>query len=270
MKQKLFFLISVTLIVPATFLGGYLYFNNWSLNQSGVYGQLKPLVSTTLNDRKFAKSASVAAVRIEDKILGAKVILPVTVTITSKGNDWLVLINKKIRLSADFIPSDLVSLSELNAPAGALLRAQAYSALKEMFASAKSVGLDLAVVSAYRSYQQQIAVFNSWVALSGLKSAENFSAKAGFSQHQLGTAVDIGAPGKNTFSSDFGTSSEGIWLEQNAYKFGFVLSYPKGKEAVTGYSYEPWHFRYIGVENAQNMIKANLILEEYLQKFGTW
>lgn len=268
MKQKLLPILAPLVIAVALVFGAYFYFQNWPIAHAGVYGQLKPAVTTTLNERKFTKpAASVAAVRIEDNILGAKAIMPLTVVTTDKGDNLLVLIDKKIRLPADYVPANLVDVAGFP---GSQLRSEAAGKLLEMFAAAKNEGLNLTIVSAYRSYQTQVNTFNSWVASAGLKSAESFSAHPGFSQHQLGTAVDIGAVGKTTFSNGFGNTPEGIWLAANAYKFGFCLSYPAGKEAITGYSYEPWHFRYIGVNNAQAMINSGSILEEYLQKFGVW
>lgn len=268
MKQKLLPIIVPIAVVAALAFGTFFYFQNWPVARAGVYGQLKPAVTTTLNDRKFTKPvASVAAVRIEDSILGAKAVMPLTVVTTDKGDNLLVLIDKKIRLPASYFPSDLVDITGFP---GAQLRAEAASKLLDMFAAARNESLNLTIVSAYRSYQTQVNTFNSWVASAGLKSAESFSAHPGFSQHQLGTAVDIGAAGKTTFNDSFGNTPEGLWLASNAYKFGFCLSYPAGKEAITGYSYEPWHFRYIGVDNAQAMINSGLILEEYLQKFGVW
>ena len=266
-KKIILILIPVVVLILAIF-GGYFYIVNWPLGKAGIYGQLKPEVTTTLNNRKFTKpEASVAAVSIKDQILGAKVVLPITIVTTDKGDNLLVLINKKIRLPSSYAPADLVDISGFT---GAKLLVETADKLLQMLAAAKSEGLDLTIVSAYRSYQDQVSVFNGWVASAGLKNAESFSAKPGFSQHQLGTAVDIGAVGKSTFSDSFGKTPEGMWLEGNSYKYGFVISYPAGKETVTGYSYEPWHFRYIGVNNAQTMVNAGLILEEYLQKFGTW
>lgn len=262
----------LTLIIPLLFLGmsgiiGYLYIANWPVPSSSLYGQLQPEVTTTLNTRKFTKpEASLAAISIKNQIFGTKVVLPTTIVTTDKGDNLLVLVNKKIRLPASYTPTDLVIVSGFTAR----LRTEAANKLIEMFAAAKNEGLNLTIVSAYRSYQDQVGVFNSWVASAGLKNAESFSARPGFSQHQLGTAVDIGAEGKTTFSDSFGKTLEGVWLANNAYKFGFALSYPAGKEAITGYSYEPWHYRYIGVSNALAMTNSGLILEEYLQKFGVW
>lgn len=268
--------ILLPLIVIFVVVGGFFAFDFYLKQQlageRATYGFLKPEVSQTLNSRKFVKtSTSASLIRIEDHVLGAKVILPATIAKTDKGNDLLVLVNKKIQLPPNFVPRDLVSLEGIipTVP-GALLRTEAVSYLKELYLQAKSEGLSLTSVSAYRSYSQQVNVFNAWVTSAGLKNAENFSARAGHSQHQLGTAVDFGAGGSNSFNAAFGSTPEGTWLAKNAYKFGFVLSYPAGKEAITGYSYEPWHYRYIGLEAAQRMVDSGLILEEFLQKFGTW
>jgi D-alanyl-D-alanine carboxypeptidase len=225
---------------------------------------------TEVSSKVINVSTQSANIRIEEQVLGSKALLNKILT-TEKGNDLLVLINKKIRLPSNYAPPDLVSLvGSVAATAGSSLRSEAAIALIDLVNAAKAEGKNLSVVSAYRSYSQQVSVFNGWVASAGLKSAENFSARPGHSQHQLGTAVDLGVEGKASFYEAFGTTAEGVWLASNAYKYGYVLSYPKGKEALTGYSYEPWHYRYIGRENAQKMIGSGLILEEFLQRFGTW
>ena len=193
------------------------------------------------------------------------------VIITEKGDNLLVLINKRVRLPENYEPSDLASIDGLVGTTykGMLLRAEAAEALGTMAKAAKKDKVSLIVLSAYRSYWSQEATFSSWVGSAGLAAAETFSARPGHSQHQLGTAVDFTAESVNLgLTEHFTQSKEGTWLAQNASKFGFVLSYPEGKEAITGYTYEPWHWRYIGVENAQKMIASGLILEEFLQKFG--
>ncbi len=269
MKKKVAILLFISACIVALLLvATKLYSDGFFTREDSAYGELKPEVTTTLNARKFTKPvASATAVTIKDQIFGAKLALPITVVTTTKGDNLLVLINKKIRLPQNYVPSDLVVVEGFGS---ARLRSEAAGKLLEMFAAAKSENINLTIVSPYRSYQDQVSVFNSWVASAGLKSAETFSAHPGFSQHQLGTAVDVGAVGKSTFSDSFGKTLEGVWLATNGYKYGYVMSYPAGKEAITGYSYEPWHFRYIGVGNAQSMVNAGLILEEYLQKFGTW
>jgi D-alanyl-D-alanine carboxypeptidase len=233
--------------------------------------QIKPeKIENKIDSKVISVASSSTPLRIEEKILGSKVLLNQILT-TTKGNELLVLVNKKIRLPSNYVPPDLVSLvGSVTAASGSSLRSEAAINLIDLVNAAETDGKNLSVVSAYRSYSQQVGVFNGWVASAGLKSAERFSARPGHSQHQLGTAVDFGVSGQSSFSEGFGITPEGVWLTQNAHEFGFVLSYPKGKEAITGYSYEPWHYRYIGKENAQKMIGAGLILEEFLQRFGTW
>jgi LAS superfamily LD-carboxypeptidase LdcB len=191
--------------------------------------------------------------------------------ITYKGDNLLVLVNKHIRLPSSYEPKDLVGLEGkiTVANSGLKLRREAADALAKMAKAAKAQGISLGVLSAYRSYWQQQNTFNYWVGKSGLQEAETFSARPGHSQHQLGTAVDFAdGPTGQDLDQNFGATTKGTWLVDNAPRFGFVLSYPKGKEAITGYIYEPWHYRYIGVENTAKMIQAGLILEEFLQKFG--
>ena len=193
------------------------------------------------------------------------------VIITEKGDDLLVLINKNIRLSENYEPEDLVSIDNKVATSikGLKLRKEAAGFLGKMAKEAKKEGINLTVLSAYRSFWNQQATFSMWVGSAGLLSAETFSARPGHSQHQLGTTVDFTSESVNLgLAENFGQSKEGKWLAENTYKFGFVVSYPKGKQKITGYIYEPWHYRYIGVENTQKMIDSELILEEFLRKYG--
>ncbi|OGY23901.1 MAG: hypothetical protein A2172_05035 [Candidatus Woykebacteria bacterium RBG_13_40_15] len=187
-------------------------------------------------------------------------------TITYKGDNLLVLINKKIGLPPNYEPSDLVFV------AGTLrLRKGAANAYSNMVSAAAREGIPLVISSAYRSYTDQQNTFNYWVSKSGSQQAQTFSAFPGHSQHQLGTAVDFTlAGGSSFFSESFGQTAQGSWLSNNASRFGFVLSYPKGKESITGYIYEPWHYRYIGVENAKRLASSGLCLEEFLQRYGVW
>lgn len=267
---KLFFISVVTLVLLTTSTVGLVVF----FTPKVEIEELKPLTSKTITkERQKSQQATIASIiKVTEEVKASQNLNLDFVITTDKGEDLLVLINKKIRLTSTFVPSNLVDLNNFVAAyQGARLKNEAANAVKEMFEAAKQEkGISYSVVSAYRSYQDQVSVFNGWVASAGLKSAESFSAKAGHSQHQLGTTVDISVPGMANFSEAFGTSIEGIWLAENSYKFGYVLAYPKGKEKITGYSYEPWHFRYIGRENSQKMIESGLILEEFLQRFGTW
>lgn len=135
----------------------------------------------------------------------------------------------------------------------------ANEALQQMFAAAKTEGLDLFVRSGFRSYQTQKSLYESYVKRDGQAAADRYSARAGHSEHQTGLAFDI-----NKANSSFAGSPEAIWLAENCHKYGFIIRYPEGKEAITGYIYEPWHVRYLGVETATAVYNSGLCLEEYL------
>lgn len=259
-------------VVSSTGVVGYLLINMFI--QTVKVEELKPITSKTIAiERKKTESATIGVlVKVTEAVKSSEAVNLNFQLTTEKGEDLLVLINKKISLPESFVPSGLVSLESLvTSYPGAQLKSEAANALKEMFEAAKlEKNMTFTVVSSYRSYKDQVKVFNGWVFSAGLKSAESFSARPGHSQHQLGTAVDIGVPGVASFSEALGSSAEGVWLVENAYRFGYTLSYPKGKEKITGYSYEPWHYRYIGKDNAKRMMDLGLILEEFLQKYGTW
>ncbi|HSX58009.1 MAG TPA: M15 family metallopeptidase [Candidatus Saccharimonadales bacterium] len=268
-KKQNFIQASVILLPILVIGGAFLTLEKDTKALDSYKINLRPQPQKTTHSRVEPISTVAASLRIEEKILGTKA--AVSSLVTDKGDDLLVLVNKKISLPASYAPRDLISITGfIAAPSDSVLRRDTAVALSGLKNAAKAQGANLSIVSAYRSYSQQVATFNGWVNSAGLKSAESFSARPGHSQHQLGTTVDFGVEGRTDFSESFATTTEGSWLSQNAYKYGFVLSYPKGREVTTGYSYEPWHYRYIGVENAQKMISSGKILEEYLQEFGTW
>lgn len=135
----------------------------------------------------------------------------------------------------------------------------ANAALQAMFADAKLEGLSLFVRSGFRSYSTQKSLYNKYVKRDGVAAADRYSARPGHSEHQTGLAFDI-----NKADSSFAGSPEATWLAANCHKYGFIIRYPAGKEAVTGYIYEPWHVRYLGVETATAVFESGLCLEEYL------
>lgn len=135
---------------------------------------------------------------------------------------------------------------------------EAKAALDQMFAAAASEGLILRVASGFRSYSTQQKLYNNYVKRDGVAAADRYSARPGYSEHQTGFAFDI-----NKASGSFTGTPECNWLAANAYKFGFILRYPEGKENITGYMYESWHYRYIGVEKAEKIYNSGLTLEEY-------
>ena len=142
------------------------------------------------------------------------------------------------------------------------VNSDATNALKKMQADALSLGYNIPLRSGYRSYNTQKAIYENYVKTRGLTYADQRSARAGHSEHQTGLAFDIGQ-----VSQAFGNTAAGKWLATNCHKYGFIIRYPKGKELITGYSYEPWHVRYVGVNVATEIMEKSLTLEEYLGIF---
>lgn len=179
-----------------------------------------------------------------------------------------VLVNKKRKLPENYQPPDLVFpqvpfLLPENSERRKM-RAEAARALKEMFAAAKADGVKLAGVSAYRPHDYQKKLFARYVEKDGLKKALTYSAYPGTSEHETGLAIDVsGIDGKCAAESCFAGSREAEWLAQHAAEYGFIIRYPLGKEDITGYMYEPWHLRYVGLELAREITRNGLTMEEY-------
>lgn len=163
----------------------------------------------------------------------------------SLERDILTLVDKRTQLPADYAPADLVTLQKfgnrliLNRD-GLALRAAVMPDLLAMVEAARQDGIQLDISSTYRSYEYQRDLFAYWVEELGRAEAERVSARPGASQHQLGTTLDFGS-----VTLEFAEHPAGVWLAEHAGRYGFSLSYPNGYEDVTGYDYEPWHFRWI-------------------------
>jgi len=175
------------------------------------------------------------------------------------------LVDKDHSLGEDYAPDDLVELksgSYLVNRTGLMLRSKAAQSLEEMSAAAKAEGLTLVASSSYRSYVYQKEVYSTWVRQLGQEAADRVSARPGYSQHQLGTTLDFGS-----ITNDFAQTREGVWLSANAWKFGWSLSYPRDFEHITGYSWESWHFRYVGKEIASFIEKYFEGVQQYALRF---
>lgn len=189
-------------------------------------------------------------------------------SIVTNPSDTVVVVNKKRNLPNQYIPPDLV---EPNVPFAfkeqgekRLLRKEAAKALEQLFAKAAEEHIKLYGVSAYRSYITQQTLFNYYVKVQGQQQARQYSAQPGQSEHQTGLAIDVSsASAKFALEESFAQTAEGKWLAQNAAAFGFILRYPKGKEAITGYAFEPWHIRYVGRSIAEDIAQKQITLEEY-------
>ncbi len=181
-----------------------------------------------------------------------------------------VVVNKERNLSDDYVPEDLVKITDvptcLENPEINQLRKSAADALTTMFETAMDeIKIQLYARSGYRSYDTQVSLYSGYVSNHGKEAADKFSAKPGQSEHQTGLAMDITSDSVNLqLTEDFGDTEEGKWISENAYRFGFIVRYQKGKEDITGYMYEPWHVRYVGEDLAKKVYESGLTLEEYL------
>jgi len=194
-------------------------------------------------------------------------------SLTDPSSLW-VIVNKQHPLNPiTYAPDDLRYPSvTLRVPGQTemQMRSAAAGALEQLFAGAAQQGYKLQVSTAYRGYNYQKTLYDGYVASAGQAAADKESARPGYSEHQTGLAVDIRAQSDTcSLEACFGTTPEGEWLAANAYRYGFLLRYPAGKEAVTGYEYEPWHFRYIGTALSQELHKQHTqTLEEFFGVTG--
>lgn len=184
----------------------------------------------------------------------------------------LVLVNKDRNLPSEYIPNDLV-IPKVPFPFKGdeprkYMRVKAAEALEELFKRAKDEDISIVATSGYRSYSTQKSIFDRKARALGFVEANRTSAYPGQSEHQTGLAMDV-TSSKVDFKlvQAFGETKEGIWLKENSHLFGFIIRYPKGKEDITGYIYEPWHIRYVGLEVAEYLYNNDFTFEEYFQKY---
>jgi len=190
-----------------------------------------------------------------------------TLTARRSYADWnRTILDTTYRLTTGYHPGDLRSTANAGLNGGHTVRAFVVADLRAMVRAARAAGARLAVQSAFRSYSTQKSTFAYWSRVSGYSAALKSSARAGHSEHQLGTTVDFRSYGGSApwYYSDWGNTKAGAWLKKNAWKYGFIMSYPKGKASVTCYAYEPWHYRYVGRPVAAKVRSSGLTLRQYL------
>ena len=180
---------------------------------------------------------------------------------------YLFLVNRDYPLTADYVPQDLVMPDVKRVSDAVLLRQDAAAGLEGLFTAAKGEkGFDLVAVSGYRSYSTQNAIFARKVENVGRQKAMLLVAPPGCSEHQLGLAMDIGTSRDHSLTFAFGKTDEGMWVAENCWRFGFIIRYKDEWTDVTGYSYEPWHLRYVGVEHARRIHDSDIPFEYYIQQ----
>lgn len=155
----------------------------------------------------------------------------------------MVIVNKSYSLPSNFVPNNLVTIN-------GYIRVVDYvrDAFNELKSDSSAIGLNIYASSGYRSYSDQNYIYNNYVKMDGQENADTYSARAGYSEHQTGLAIDV-----NTIDMTFDNTDESNWLRDNCYKYGFIIRYPKEKDSITGYMYEPWHIRYVGKELAKKL-----------------
>ena len=179
-------------------------------------------------------------------------------------NSNLILVNKYNYLTEDYIPENLEEISIEYARSGMQLVSEAKEAFETLSQEAKKDGMTIIAMSSYRSYDYQVNLYNNYVKSDGKDAADTYSARPGFSEHQTGLAVDI--YNKELPYTSFEETKEFEWMQKNAYKYGFILRFPKDKVNITGYQYEAWHYRYVGKKAAKYIHDHNITLEEYYIK----
>ncbi|HMS23555.1 MAG TPA: M15 family metallopeptidase [Candidatus Saccharibacteria bacterium] len=217
-----------------------------------AFGQLKSLL--TREEQRAYKSGEVVSSINKTKYS------------TSEPASLWVIVNKQNPLPKTYSPANLSEVKALTVtnPDESKLREDANKALADLVKSAGKEKLKYQMISGYRSYDLQNIVYGGNVSSDGQKKADDTSARPGHSEHQTGLAVDLGrTDGKCRLETCFGDTPEGKWLADNAYKFGFIVRYQQGEQGIVGYSYEPWHLRYVGKELADELFKKDLTMEEF-------
>ncbi|MBQ8534156.1 MAG: M15 family metallopeptidase [Bacilli bacterium] len=176
-------------------------------------------------------------------------------------NNKFILVNKYYYLEEDYVPANLEELSNQYALNNMKMVKEAKDAFEEMSKEAKKSGLKIIAMSTYRDYAYQTDLYNNYVKKDGKEAADTYSGRPGFSEHQTGYAVDVYNDDKSY--TDFHLTEEFKWMQENAKDYGFILRFPQGKENETGYQYESWHYRYVGLEAATYITEKNITLEEY-------
>lgn len=176
-------------------------------------------------------------------------------------NTEKILVNKYNYVTEDYIPESLQIVSSKYSSKTVKLVSYAKEAFEELAAAAEKENYTINAMSSYRDYAYQNTLYNNYAKKDGYDNADTYSARPGYSEHQTGLAVDI--DNKKEYFTNFEKTKEYEWMQNNAYKYGFILRFPKDKVLETGYEYESWHYRYVGKEIAKYIHDNNMCYEEY-------
>lgn len=180
-----------------------------------------------------------------------------------KVNDYkYILVNKENKLNSDFEPDNLVEVKECSL-GNYYLEEETANAYEQMCLDSLNEGLSISITSAYRSYEEQKKLYNTYLKLYGKSYVDKYVAVAGHSEHQTGLAIDL----KSLECDIFKKSKEYLWIKENSHNYGFIVRYQQGKEKITGYSAEEWHIRYVGKKASKYIYENNITYEEYYDLF---
>lgn len=262
-------LIIGTLLIAAT-ITVWLYLHDWNIEESVEVLTGETVLQPTLEPEEPIEENVVVPEEKEEQDLPATpdldkdtdkgavkdaTVYPETVELPKEPTmiDGILLANKQNPLPADFAPG---------------VNPEGESAFKKMRAEAMKADIDLNAFSTFRDFDRQKVLYDRYVTKDGQEEADRYSARPGFSEHQTGLAFDIGESGEEQHwaAASFEDTEAGKWVAENAHRYGFIMRYPKGKERVTGYMHESWHFRYVGEKKATEIYEADSTLEEYLDQ----
>ena len=250
MKKVSFFLILFSALLPSC-----------SRAENNFIHQGFALTNIELDSTLSAMPVEIAEAVKSDR----KDFLDKLLPLISVYDDFLLLVDRDHPLSENSIPDDLVDLDSYNIKVnkkGMKLREPALKAFINMLGDAVKANHNIMVSSAYRSYEYQSKIYNYYISVYGQEETDKFSASPGTSQHQLGTAMDFGS-----ISDEYALTNEGRWVLENSGKYGFSLSFPEGYEDLTGYNYEPWHYRYITPEGCIMQKKYFNDIQQYMLEY---
>ena len=178
--------------------------------------------------------------------------------------EMYTLVNKYNYLNKDYVPNNLVSVTGIYARDKAQIVDVVYDNFTKMADQARLENLTIKVTTGYRSYNFQSTLYYNYVKADGVNNADTYSARPGYSEHQLGYSIDL-TNAKNVSFDEFENTKEYEWLKDNAHKYGFIMRYPKNKEYITGYMFEAWHYRFVGIDIATYIYENDITYEEYYE-----
>lgn len=267
-------ILLLTLIIFVFGIGGIIMFKRENINsdQTNILGLDKQTIAYYKKEnikRYTAYKEKNPNLSLEEIITHVNIGLDqkyYTNTKPSKDlNTTYILVNKYNYLNQDYSPDNLEEIDhKYSIPSRQLVKV-AKIAFENLAKNATEDGFTIRAMSTYRTYSYQKGLYDNYVKNYSKEEADTYSARPGFSEHQTGLAIDVDN-GKDYFEN-FEKTQEFTWMQDNAYKYGFILRYPKGKENITGYTYESWHYRYVGIDIATYIKKNDLTLEEYYVKF---